>query len=68
MLEEGKALDVNDPRNELILKQMRNMKNDYLDKLLANDAKFATSDSSSNRHLLLRARNNDPAYSNLSIP
>lgn len=31
MLKEEKPLDVNDPRNELLFKQMQKMKNDYLD-------------------------------------
>jgi len=40
MLQEQRPLDVNDPRNELIIKHMRTMKNDYLDRLLSLDAKF----------------------------
>jgi len=68
MLESQKELDVNDPRNEVIVKHMRDLKNDYLDKLLASDAKFQQHDAVSNRHLLLKARNNDPAYANMSIP
>jgi len=31
MLKEQKPLDVNDPRNELLLKEMSKMKNNYLD-------------------------------------
>jgi hypothetical protein len=34
MLKDQKALDVNDPRNELLLKEMSKMKNSYLDQLL----------------------------------
>ena len=62
MLQEQKPLDVNDPRNELIIKHMRNMKNDYLDKLLKMDAKFQLHDTTSFRHMLLEARNSDPQY------
>ena len=68
MLENQKELDVNDPRNEIIVKHMRNLKNDYLDKLLSSDAKFQQHDAKSNRHLLLAARNNDPMYANIQIP
>jgi len=60
MLQEQKPIDVNDPRNELIIKHMKSMKNDYLDRLLAMDAKFQLHDVNSFRHMLLRARNNDP--------
>ena len=35
MLKEQKPLDVNDPRNELLLKEMSKMKNNYLDQLLS---------------------------------
>lgn len=35
MLKEQTPLDVNDPRNELLLKEMSKMKNNYLDQLLA---------------------------------
>lgn len=40
LLKQQKPIDVNDPRNELIIKHMRNMKNDYMDRLLNLDAKF----------------------------
>ena len=53
MLENQKEMDVNDPRNEIIVKRMRNLKNDYLDKLLASDSQFQQHDAKSNRHLLL---------------
>lgn len=40
LLESAKPLDVNDPRNEEILKKVRTLKNDYLSQLLDQDAKF----------------------------
>ena len=44
------------------------MKNDYLDKLLANDTKFQLHDCNSFRHMLVKARASDPNYSNIPIP
>lgn len=40
LLQKQKPIDVNDPRNEEIIKAIQRMKNDYMDRLLANDAKF----------------------------
>ena len=40
LLQEQRAVDVNDPRYEDLLKGLQLMKNDYLDRLLALDAKF----------------------------
>lgn len=35
LLQESSRLDQNDPRNELVIKALKTMKNDYLDRLLA---------------------------------
>jgi endonuclease I len=40
LLNKQKPIDVNDPRNEEIIKAIQRMKNDYMDRLLDNDAKF----------------------------
>ena len=40
LLREQKPIDVNDPRNEELLKSIRTMKNDYLQRLLTLDAKY----------------------------
>lgn len=40
LLQEQRAVDVNDPRYEDLLKDLQLLKNDYLDRLLALDAKF----------------------------
>lgn len=68
MLQDQRPIDVNDPRNEVIIKHIRSMKNDYLDKLLANDTKFQLHDCNSFRHMLVKARASDPNYSNIPIP
>ena len=68
MLKEQKPLDVNDPRNELLLKEMSKMKNNYLDQLLSQDAKFQLHDTESFRHQLLEARKKDPSYASVTIP
>jgi hypothetical protein len=59
---------VNDPRYEELLKGLQLLKNDYLDRLLALDAKFQLHDTDSFRQKLLRARANDPNYALVSIP
>lgn len=68
LLEKQKPIDVNDPRNELIIKHMRNMKNDYMDRLLSLDAKFQLNDIESFRHMLMKARNQDPNCAYYPIP
>ena len=60
LLKEQKPIDVNDPRNEEILKNIRKMKNDYLQKLLDLDSKYQLHDIQSFRHKLMQSRNNDP--------
>jgi len=49
LLQESSRLDQNDPRNELVIKALKNMKNDYLDRLLAQDAKYQLHDVTSFR-------------------
>jgi hypothetical protein len=68
MLKDQKALDVNDPRNELLLKEMSKMKNSYLDQLLLQDSKFQLHDVESFRHQLMDARKKDPSYASVTIP
>ena len=68
MLKYEKQFDVNDPRNEQIIKSMRNMKNNYLDRLLDLDSKFLLSDTVSFRHMLMRDRQNDPTKTSIPIP
>lgn len=49
LLQDQKAVDVNDPRYEEVLRALRLMENDYQKKLLAEDAKFQLHDSDSFR-------------------
>lgn len=44
------------------------MKNDYMDKLLDQDTKFLLSDLDSFRHMLIKARNQDPSCAYYPIP
>ena len=68
IFKEQRPIDVNDPRNEEIIRSIQQMKNDYLDRLLTNDSKFQLHDIESFRHKLLKARKNDPAQSRIPIP
>ncbi len=61
-------IDVNDPRNEKIIKWLREMKNDFLVKLLEQDAKNPLFDVNSFRHQLLRARNTNYDLAKKPIP
>lgn len=54
-------IDVNDPRNQQIIKILRETKNEFLVNLLSADAKNLMSDSKPFRHKLLHARQNDAA-------
>ena len=49
MIDNEKTIDVNDPRYELLLKNLQAARNNYLDKLLQQDAKFQLSDVDSFR-------------------
>lgn len=68
LLKDQTPLDVNDPRNADILNQIRQMKNDYLQKLLDQDCKFDLHDLQSFRHKLMLARISDPQYAAVPIP
>lgn len=68
LLTESNRLDQNDPRNELVIKALKNMKNDYLDRLLAQDAKYQLHDITSFRQQLIKARQSDPDYAQITIP
>ena len=66
-VDEGKAMlmkqlyiDVNDPRNQVILKLIKETKNEFIIKLLADDAKNLLSDVVPFRHKLLLARSLEP--------
>ena len=49
-------IDVNDPRNQAIIKVLRETKNEFLVNLLRSDAKNMMADSAPFRHKLLLAR------------
>lgn len=68
ILQEQKPIDLNDPRNEVLIKSIRQMKNDYLGRLLQHDTKFQLNDITSFRHMLLKARASDPKYAKIQIP
>jgi hypothetical protein len=53
-------IDVNDPRNQVILKLIKETKNEFIIKLLADDAKNLLSDVVPFRHKLLLARSLEP--------
>ena len=61
-------IDVNDPRNEAIIKFIRETKNIFLIKLLQEDAKNPLSNLKPFRHLLLEARSKDPEMAKEVIP
>jgi hypothetical protein len=53
-------IDVNDPRNESIIRLLRETKNEFLIKLLKEDSRNPVSHLKPFRHMLLEARANDP--------
>ena len=61
-------IDMNDPRNEAILRYLRETQNSFVKKLLREDAKNPLHDVSSFRHMLMLAKKNDPALSGIPIP
>lgn len=61
-------IDVNDPRNEKIIKILRETKNEFLVKLLYEDSKNLLSDIVPFRQRLLEARIKDPAFGKMFIP
>ena len=61
-------IDVNDPRNERIIKVLKETKNEFLIKLLKDDAKNPCSNLQPFRHMLLEARAKDPDLAKETIP
>jgi len=61
-------IDVNDPRNEAIIKLLRETKNEFLIKLLKEDSKNPGHHLKPFRHMLLDARANDPHLTKKVIP
>jgi len=53
-------IDVNDPRNEKIIKFIKENKNEFLIKLLLEDSKNPLHSTEPFRHKLLQARAKDP--------
>jgi len=54
-------IDVNDPRNQMIIKILRETKNEFLVGLLDGDSKNLMAETTPFRHKLLEARAKDPA-------
>lgn len=61
-------IDVNDPRNEKIIKFIKETKNEFLIKLLLEDAKNPLANLKPFRHMLLEARAKDPDFRSEKIP
>jgi hypothetical protein len=61
-------IDVNDPRNEAIIKLLRETKNEFLIRLLKEDSKNPGHHLKPFRHMLLDARANDPHLTRRTIP
>ena len=61
-------IDVNDPRNERIIKIIKEQRNEFFVKLLSDDAKNLLSDTKPFRHKLLELRQRDSSLANLPIP
>jgi hypothetical protein len=61
-------IDVNDPRNERIIKLLKETKNEFLLKLLREDAKNPCASLKPFRHMLLEARSKDPDLAKTPIP
>lgn len=61
-------IDVNDPRNERIIKLLRETKNEFLIKLLKEDSKNPCHHLKPFRQMLLDARGKDPSLQKKVIP
>lgn len=59
---------MNDPRNELIINDMRQQQNNFFGDLLKLDSKNLLHDIEPFRNKLLRARNKDITLANMFIP
>jgi hypothetical protein len=55
-------IDVNDPRNQKVIKLLRETKNEYLASLLKEDSRNLVSNLTPFRHKLIQARYKDPAF------
>ena len=61
-------IDVNDPRNEKIIRLIKETKNTFLIHLLNEDSKNPLSSLHPFRHKLMEARAKDPVLSKIPIP
>lgn len=61
-------IDVNDPRNEKIIKYIKETKNEFLSYLLNEDSKNPLYNLEPFRHKLMQARLKDPVFSRIPIP
>ena len=61
-------IDVNDPRNEAIIRMLRETKNDFLTKLMHDDSRNLLCDIEPFRHKLLQARIKDPIHATTFVP
>ena len=62
-------IDVNDPRNQRIIKVLRETKNEFLTSLLSADSKNLMAGANPFRHKLLAARAKDPAsFGKIFVP
>ena len=61
-------IDVNDPRNERIIRFIKENKNEFLIRLLEEDSKNPLNSIQPFRHKLMQARSKDPLLSKIPIP
>lgn len=61
-------IDVNDPRNESVIKIIMEQRNEFFIKLLKEDSKNLLSETKPFRHKLLQLRAKDAQMANLPIP
>lgn len=68
MIHKNLYIDVNDPRNEMVIRMLKETKNDFLVRLLYQDSRNLLADDEPFRHKLLKARNKDVDLANKFIP
>jgi uncharacterized membrane protein YgaE (UPF0421/DUF939 family) len=61
-------IDVNDPRNEQIIRKIKEHTNEFLKRLLIADSRNLLADEEPFRHKLLKMRNMDVDLANKFIP
>lgn len=61
-------IDVNDPRNEQIIRKIKEHTNEFLKRLLIEDSRNLLADEEPFRHKLLKMRNMDVDLANKFIP